>query len=935
MKITRIAKRERTKSRHKRLLSMTLAALMVVSTGAMLGTALVAPAKAAEEPKAAEEGTSTVDFDENIMLSIFWPPTPDYINDEQYQLMADAGINWVLGAGEETLATPANQKKMLELCEKYGIHLIVHDGEFGSNLLNKSESYVAKRVNKYTKYSSLGGFYILDEPYNANNYVEAYLNLKKTFPDGYMHLNFLPSGSYGSTELYQAQMNDWCRLCAAGGYPVDYLIYDRYPFGLTAGSMDRNGFYTNLRAVHDVGLKNGVRTGTYIQTVKQSVAFRRPTDSEIRYEMYSALAFGFKQLSFFTWFTPVNRSEPFEDGIIGADGVPNEHYETIKTINHEILAIGSTLVKCEALEVYLNGRDTYGQPSIPSDFFVQPDSKSQSYTVSFLKHQETGRNYLMVVNNNFSKASDVDLILDARITGLSEVSRTDGSLQPVALDGNKLHIELAAGDAIFLALPEGLDFEQTAEGQPAADVNLAADALITATQSPGEGGYYMAYLNDGRRFADGTALGWRSTSADDVSITLDLGRSLDFNRIDLYPEGTLFTYGEDFPEAIGISVSEDGETYTQVAALSDIGERSTALSVALSATQHARYIRLDLSGCRGDYVSLCEIEVYNDDGSLPAAEAQDPFAVDTPYVFTEGEDLALNKTVYPSSTTPEAGYRGWGWAADFINNGVKGQGWTSNVKLHNSPDATEYIIIDLGDVFAVDRVDVTTMGVFPEDFRIEMSTDGKTWTPIVSETGASAQTDGTELSYSPADGQPVVGRFLRFIATKLRGTAADGYMLQLGNISAYGTPVCDTTVLTEAMQTYADAGFDISVAAYTACREALEQKYLTQSQADAYAKALLELLPKEEETEPATEPATEPTTAPATEPVTEPATTPATELVTEPVTTPATATEGSAASTGGDSNDSGCSSALGGGTVALVAGAMASAVALKKKKKEE
>ena len=35
-----------------------------------------------------------IDFDENIMLSVFWPPTPAYINDEQYRLMADAGINW-------------------------------------------------------------------------------------------------------------------------------------------------------------------------------------------------------------------------------------------------------------------------------------------------------------------------------------------------------------------------------------------------------------------------------------------------------------------------------------------------------------------------------------------------------------------------------------------------------------------------------------------------------------------------------------------------------------------------------------------------------------------------------------------------------------------------------------------------------------------------
>lgn len=911
------------KPRLRRMLSLALAVLLLVGSCAVLATAFL------PRVSAAEEKTSTVDFDENIMLSVFWPPTPSYINDEQYQLMADAGINWVLGAGEETLATPTNQKKMLELCEKYGMHLILNDGDFGSKLVGKQESYVTKRVNKYTSYSALGGFYILDEPFNANGYVEAYLNLKKAFPDGYMHLNFLPSGVYATTEQYQAQMNDWCRLCAAGGYPVDYLIYDRYPFGLQAGSMDRNGFYTNLRAVHDVGLENGVRTGTYIQTVKQSVAFRRPTASEIRYEMYSALAFGFKQLSFFTWFTPVNRSEPFEDGIISPEGVPNQHYEDIKTINHEILAIGPTLVKCEALEVYLNGRDTYGQPAIPKDFFVQPESKSQTYTVSFLKHKETGRNYLMVVNNNFSRASEVDLILDGRITSLSEVSRTDGSLIPLALDGNKLHLELAAGDAIFLALPEGVDFEKTAEGQPAAEVNLAADALITATQSTGEGGYYMAYLNDGRRFAADSVAGWRSQNAEDVSVTLDLKRSLNFNRIDLYPEGSLFNYGECFPENVKVSVSEDGISFTQVASAEGMGARSAAVSIRTETALSGRYIRLDFSGCRGDYISLGEIEVYNDDGSVSAPEVNDPFVIETPYVFKEGENLALNKPVYPSSTTPDAGYRGWGWAADFINNGVKEQGWTSNVKIHNSPDATEYMVIDLGDIFAVDRVDVMTLGVFPEDYRIEVSVDGKEWTVIASETGAESYPNYTELTYAPADGQPAVGRFLRFIATKLRGTAADGYMLQLGNISAYGTPVCDTAVLTEAMQTYADAGFDVSVAEYTACQKALGQEYLTQSQADAYARALLNLLPKEEETEPATEPVTEPVTEPATEPTTEPETDPSTAAPdTEPVSDAETSSDTATAS---DKKDGGCASAM---SVAALLLPIA-ALPLMRKKKEK
>lgn len=838
------------------LLALLLAFLMV--SGSVLAVITMPPLKAVADGE--DVSGSTIDFDENIMLSVFWPPTPNYINDEQYQLMADAGINWVLGAGEETLATPANQKKMLELCDRYGMHLILQDGNFGGSLTGKSASAIARAVERYKDYQSLGGFYILDEPYNANGFVNSYLNLKKAFPNGYMHLNFLPSGSYGSIELYKAQMNDWCRLCAAGGYPVDYLIYDRYPFGLQPGSMDRNGFYQNLRAVHDVGLENGVRTGTYIQTVCQSVAFRRPTASEIRYEMYSALAFGFKQLSFFTWFTPVNRNEPFQDGIIAANGVPNAHYEDIKTINHEILAIGSILARCDAMEVYLNG-ETWGQPSIPGNFFAQPLDKNAKYTLSLLRHKETGRNYLMLVNNNFSKETNIRLALDASVSGISEVSRDDGHYIDLALEDHTLELTLSAGDGILLALPSDVDFcEKSSSEQPAATVNLAQDALIISDQSMGEGGYYISYLNDGQRYPEGSILGWRSQNGASSFIQIDLKQTRKFNRIDLYPEGNLFSYGESFPEDFSISISQNGRDFAEVVSMTGVSAANGTPSVRLSEEMEARYIRIDITKCRGTYAGLAEIEVYNDDGTVPAPKTYDPLNNGTVYDYKQGSDIALNKPVYPSSTTPDAGFRTWGWAADYINNGVDGQGWTSNVKRNSSPDSTEYMIIDFGDTYAVDRVDVLTMGCFPEDYRVELSVDGKEWTVIASETGAPNHAGGTLLSFTPEGDTPVAGRFLRFIGTRLRGTAADGYMLQLGNISAYGTPICDTSILTNAMNAYQAAGGDTSVPEYAACEQALAMEYLTQSRARFCAQALLALIqPEEEETSaPDTETATEP-----------------------------------------------------------------------------
>ncbi len=886
------------------------------------------------------------DFNENIMISIFWPPTPDYITDEQYKLMADAGINWVMGAGEETLATPENQRKMLELCAKYGMGMTINDGNFGDNLLGKSEAVIAKYVEKYKNVPAAYGFYMRDEPFNPNAYIDAYIALKKAAPEAYMHLNFLPQGSYGTAAVYKAQMNDWCALTAAAGYPIEYLMFDQYPFGLAPGSMNRTGFFENTRSCWEIGLKNNVKTGMYIQTVQQDVAFRRPTDSEIRYEMYAALAFGFKQLSFFTWFTPVNRSEPFSDGIISPDGKPNEHYETVKTLNHEILAIGETLVKCDAKEVWFNGIDTFGQPSVPEDFFVQASRRDQ-VILSYLRHSETGRNYLMVVNNNFSAKQEIELTFDKAITAISEVSRTDGSLKALTMDGQTFTVELPAGDGMLIALPEGYDYDKAPEGQPSATTNLAADANITCPTSVGSDGWYIYNLNDGVRIAGGSsnANGWRSENHNDSFIEIDLGRTLDFNRIDLYSAGTFFEHGVNFPKTIKISTSTDGKTFKEVKTISGMTPTKLSGDSITFETETARYIRLDLTDAkRSDkYVAFNEIEVYCDNGSVPAPEkftltGESDVVVD----YKDGENIALNKTPFASSTTP-AQFEAWGWSLKYINDGRKTYGgyvggWTSNVGRNPTADATEFIGIDFGDVFALEKVVLQPHGYFPIDYSMDVSVDGIEWTQISAVKGAANPKEDVVLTLDT----PVNARFLRITATKLTGGGNDGYLFQLGEIEAYGKPVCDLTTLKEALEIYKSEGGDESAKLYTDAQAALENPLLTQSRANDYAKKLLDAVGYEPETTPPeTEPETDPIETPAeSDPVETPAETPVeSHPVIEPDTLPDTIA-GTGANTSVETpaetekpDDGGCGSLIGLSIPALMAALAACVVGRKRKEK--
>ncbi len=897
----------------RRIGALVLAALMCFGTIAA-AVAVILPmltASAAEATPVAQASSDVYDFDDNICLSVFWPPTSDYINDEQYRLMAEAGINWVMGGGDN-LGAEATQKKMLELCEKYGIGMTVAADSFGANLLGKTEKQIAGYVSVYEDYAAAKGYYIKDEPVNPNQYIDAYIALKKAAPEASMHLNFLPAAAYGSLEKYKAQMNDWCALTAAAGYPIEYLTFDNYPFPLS-GEMRRADFFNNVRACWEVGLENDVKTGLYIQAVRQDVSFRRPSANEIRYEMYASLAFGYKQLSFFTWFTPVNRDEPFSDGIISPEGVPNEHYYDIKEINQEILAIGTTLVKCDALDVWFNGSDTYGQPAVPEDFFVQAD-KNDRIILSALRHRETGRNYIMVVNNNYYREQEVELTFDKAITSLSEVSREDGSLESLSMDGQTLTLTLAAGDAMLIALPEGFDAYPTEEGQPTAEVNLAADAYIVCSASSGTDGYICA-LNDGERIAGAKSeiIDWRTTNSNDVYIVLDLKQALSFNRIDLYAGGNLFEYGAHFPRTVKVSVSNDGKTYTEVETFADLTAGDHQGNALTFATQTARYIRLDITDMerRDMYIALNEIEVYHDDGTLPAPEQFSLTGENDPVIdYTEGENIALNKNVYASSSAPDL-YKQWGFSLEYVNDGlVSGHGYTSNVGRNNRPKATEFVIIDMGDVFAVDKVVVRPTGTFAVDYTVDVSLDGINWTTIYEMT--KDPNDGADVVITPDT--PVNGRFLRFHATKLRmagNNTADGYLLQIGDIEAYGTPVCDKTVLENAMATYRAEGGDESNSILAEAVAALEDGTLTQSQANDIAKRLLSLV--EPETEPDTEPPTEPPTEPDSDPESDPAaeTTTASESATAPEVGSATESEA-----GGETG--GCASAVGASALFLL-----------------
>ena len=773
---------------------------------------------------------------DDFLISVFWPPTLDYVNDEQFKLMADAGIDYLSGM-DPSLGTKEAQMKVAQLAYKYGMQISVGEDRFGP-LLNMSDEEIQALVQEYTNVPGVGGFHLIDEPYDPTPYARVYKAVKAIAPEYYAHLNFLPSWCYPSPEAYESTANNWVSLVGNG----DYLMYDRYPFAWD-GSLDYAGMLSNMRSTWKVGLQHGIKTGLYLQSIGIEGTYGRPTGTEIRYEANMALAYGFKQMSYFCWWQPTERpGEVFQPGIMDAAGNKTDLYEPVSQLNREIHAMGPTLMNLDAMEIYLNG-ETWGEQPVPERFFVQALS-DDNLTFSYMRHKKTGRNYLFVVNNDYKQDKDVTLAFDSAITSLELVSRESGRLETVALEDGKLQLHLPMGEGYLYALPEDYDYE-TARNDTPENENLALGTYTASTDPMMEIGWGAPNAVDGKRFQQSGVNGWSSAAKDTsyaTSLTVRLGRVETINRIDLYPAGNELEYGATFPRSFTLDVSEDGQNWTTVKTVEGLENIIEAQSYRFDDIQ-ARYVRLsitEMNAYGGVYAAgLNEIEIYYDGGGVPAPEKPAMVELD-PYV--EGEDIAKGKKVIVSSN-PQDPY--------FAENNIKPESitsdigfWTSATGAHPTADAVEWAVVDLGAPFALEKVEL--LGIFAEDYQLQLSMNGREWMTVHEIVGD----DGSASSPEPLAVTPEAGtkaRYIRVYGTKLRmSLPRDGYMLQITQIRAYGTPDTDTAALNQALQQaealkegdYTAASWAALEAAMVAAQDVLNARYPYQYEADRALEAL-------------------------------------------------------------------------------------------------
>ncbi len=532
-------------------------------------------------------------------------------------------------------------------------------------------------------------------------------------------------------------------------------------------------FY-NMNLFREIGLKYGIPTGFYIQSIGEHGNFRRTNGNEIRYHTSAALAYGLKSLTYFTWWT-TGFCDPADYAIISPYGEKTDIYDDVAAINGQILKTGPLLRRLDALEVYHTaGREDAIVIRKGDMLPVSPSGAGLGFIVSHMEDRETGRDYVMLVNKNFKKEVTSTITVADHIQYLYDC--TNGEYTPIDRSTGSFQMTFAPGGYVLLALGQ---HDHIVDRKPDASENLAEgkSASVHAV-NPGSG-FYAYCLTDGiRDNSDPVAQGFRSAQSTGF-VEVDLGRVTAFNRVDIYPTGTNYDRGQRFPQSFTIEVSVDGSTWTKVIDESNYLKATEEIPVFPFDPVEARYVRMTVTkGAEVGGFEIAEIEVYNDDGTLPQPD-NDLFYEeigDEP----AGTNVALEKPVTASSHVA-------GWDPYKTVDGNVESGWTSGLNRHATENGEEWLLVDLMTSYEIDRIVLTPRsgeGYFPKQYRIEVSEDGKTFTEVY---------DGAHPELRPGQNPIEIqldsaqGRYVRITGYVLRDVAGfgDGFLFSLMEMEIY------------------------------------------------------------------------------------------------------------------------------------------------------
>ncbi len=317
--------------------------------------------------RAAEtEPTAAISWQVSTPIVTYWAGPS--LTDAVAQQMVEGGFNLVWCRSE----------KELDVAHRNGLR-----GQFTDDLLTPASLDDPKRreqldalIARVSRHPALYAYHLIDEPtasqFSSLGKLVAYLRQHDPLHLAYINLfpTYATNQQLGTEGDIVTAYKEYLHRYTEQVKP-SLISYDHYQFKLKG---DGDQYFLNLAMIRhaaqgaEVPFLNIVQACTWAPDT-----MRVPNVNELRYLVYSTLAYGAQGISYYVY-----SCADHHGSIVGLDGTPGPLYHALKSYNPQFAAIARNLQPLRSLGVYHTSMREPGCQPLPSDAAFRIDSPLSS-----------------------------------------------------------------------------------------------------------------------------------------------------------------------------------------------------------------------------------------------------------------------------------------------------------------------------------------------------------------------------------------------------------------------------------------------------------------------------------------------------------------------------------------------------------------------------
>ncbi len=378
-------------------------------------------------------GAETKPWRQDRLLVTFWCPPP----------ATDTNLATVAAEGYNLTWTPESG---LDVAHRHGLKAMLQDPLLTPESLDDAGKKASLKalVERVRTHPALEAYYIVDEPsagaFGGLGRLADFL--REHDPAHFTYINLFPTyanntqlGNKGDTvTAYREHLRQF----SAAVKPA-LISYDHYHF---FKNRDGAEYFLNLAMIRDSAREAKVPFLNIIQASTIENSWRLVNADELRFLVYSTLAYGGRGISYFLYWGPTNYGGIYQDGVRSPLAAP------ITKLNREIESLSPALMSLESRAVYHAAPVPRGGEAVPDSSPVRFEGDPDCLLGLFGTGSSAHPVAFMVANRSYKAETVARLRLPSEARRLEEFDRSTSHWKRITnwKRGTPLTVTLRPGD---------------------------------------------------------------------------------------------------------------------------------------------------------------------------------------------------------------------------------------------------------------------------------------------------------------------------------------------------------------------------------------------------------------------------------------------------------------------------------------------------------